>query len=409
MNDWTYNFRIACSLVGQFNPSDSLVDLIETNEGVFADLIVLYSTNNVKFDISGLSFIEIEKKYKNIKWIFCADGLEFYLKHLWKVAQENGAVLLPSSIQLAFDSNVSESIRKFVFGRDISNQEVLFNIIRFIKDYKIRIDFSFFVFENLRHSLIPENSRPLETIASLKLLDSIDYRAFLENHFELRFKITEEEAFSQAEVVLKNFNNSTAITDEVTKQLATYAILLKAIDLYFNKKLTPHEKMSHLFIFCIETMNKILKLELYMCWKFFVFGNKIKFFAPILSRGRNIIKISKGMSWDIFVFRHQLMQLYKSKFGKFVIPMFCTFDNKFLSLLEVCSLRSCIINPNYGRCELLFEDEISFQVFLSESISAYDAGEILSSAKSRTESKLNKYNLDRVVQGLEEKVLECLT
>jgi len=409
MNDWTYNFRIACSLVSQFNPSDSLVDLIKTNEVVFSDLIVLFSTNNVTFDISGLSFIEIEKRYKNIKWMFRADGLEFYSKHLWKVAQENGAVLLPLSIQLAFDSNVSESIRKVVLGKDISNREDLFNIIRFIKDYKIKIDFSFFVFENLLHSLIPENSRPLETIASLKLLDSIDYSAFLHNHSELKFKITEEEAFSQADVVLQNFSSSAAITDEITKQLATYAILLKAIYLYYNKKLTSHEKMSQLFTFCLKTMNKILKLELYICWKFFEFGNKINFFVPILSRGRNTIKISKGMSWDIFVFRHQLMQLYKSKFGEFVIPMFCTFDNKFLSLLEVCSLRSCIINPNHGRCELIFEDEIDFQVFLTESIPANETGNILNSAKSRTESKLNRNKLERVVQHLEEKVSQHLT
>ncbi len=408
MIDWTYNFRRACDLVARHNPTDSFVDLIESNEATFSELMILYSSNNTKFAINGLSFIEIENKFKNIKWLFCGDGLEFYSKHLWKVAQENGAVLLPLSIQLAFDSNVSETIRKFTLGKDISNQEILFNIIRFIKEYQIKLDFSFFVFENLLHSFIPENSRPLETIASLKILDSLDYKAFLHHHSELKFEITEEEAFAQAEVVLKNFSNNEAISDELTKQHATYAIFLMAIYLYFDKKMTPQEKMSELFRFCLEILNKILKLELYICWKFFEFGNKINFFAPILSRGKNIIKISKGMSWDIFVFRHQLIQLYKSKFGEFVIPMFCTFDNKFLSLLEVCSLRSCIINPSYSRCELLFKDEIDFQVFMSKSIPSCEVNSILNSAKSRTEHKLNKNNIDQVIINLEEKVMNCI-
>lgn len=403
MVDWTYSFRKACDSVARHESNKALAELINGNETIFDELIILYSTNNTRLEINGLSFQEIEKKFDNVKWLFYGDGLEFYTKQLWEIAREKGELLLPLSIQLSFDSNVSEAIRKFTISKDISNKEVLFNIIKFIKEQPVKFDFSFFVFENLIHSLTPENSRPLETIASLKMLDSIDYKEFLHNQSELKFGITTEEALSQAETVLQNFHNNDSISHELTKQKATYAIFLMAICLYFEN-IQPKEKITKLFEFCLETINKILKLELYICWKFFENGKNINFFAPILSRGKNLLKISKGMSWDIFVFRHQLIQIYKSKFGEFIIPMFCTFDNKFLSLLEVCQLKACVINPNYGRCELIFKDEVEFQIAMNNSIQLSNINGIINGAKSRTDHRLSNDKMDQVIKDLEKKV-----
>lgn len=411
MNDWTYNFRKACDSIARHDPNRSFADFVDENETILSELVILYSTNNIKFLINGFSFQEIERKFAKIKWLFCGSGLEFYSKQLWKITHEKGEVALPLSIQLSFDSNVSEDIRKFTLGKEISHQEILLSVINFIKEQPVNFDFSFFVLENLIHSLTPENSRPLATIASLKKLDSLDYDAFLHNHSEPKFGMSTEEAFSQAEIVLENFHNNDAINHELTKQRATYAIYLMAICLYFDEKITPQEKMSKLYEFCIKKMKKILKLELYICWKFFVNGSKIKFFAPILSKGKNILKISKGMSWDIFVFRHQLIQIYKSKFGEFIIPMFCTFDEKFLSLLEACPLRACLINPTHQRCELIFADEFEFQVFLNDSISSLssEGNGILRGSKSRIENKLNKDDIDHVIKDLEEKIVSHIS
>ncbi len=338
--------------------------------------------------------------------MFYGSGLEFYSKKLWEIAQEKGVIPIPLSFQLSFDSNVSEAIRKYTLGKKISNKEILHNIVSFIKEQPVNFDFSFFVFENLLHSLMPDNSRPLETIASLKKLDSLDYDAFLLNPNDPQYEISSEEALSQAEIVLKNFYSNDAINDELIKQRATYAIILMAICLYFDKKTTPKEKMYRLYEFSINTMRKILKLELYICWKLFINGNKIKFFAPILSKGKNILKILRSMSWDTFVFRHQLIQIYKSKFGVFIIPMFCTFDEKFLSLLEVCPLRACLINPSHQRCEFIFIDELEFQTFLNSSICSLSSKEndILSNSKARIENKLCKEDVNLVIKELEEKV-----
>lgn len=411
MNDWTYNFRKACDSIARHDPNRSFAEFVDDNETILSELIILYSTNNTKFLINGVSFQEIERKFKRIKCLFYGSGLEFYSKQLWKIAQEKGEVPIPLSFQLYFDSNVSEAIRKYTLGKEVSNQEILLNVISFIKEQPVNFDFSFFVFENLIHSLMPENSRPLETIASLKKLDSLDYNAFLLNPTDPQYKISSEEAFSQAEIVLKNFHNNDAINDELIKQRATYAITLMAICLYFDKKLTPQEKMSRLYEFSMNSMRKILKLELYICWKLFVNGSKIKFFAPILSKGKNILKTSKGMSWDIFVFRHQLIHIYKSKFGDFIIPMFCTFDEKFLSLLEACPLRACLINPSYKRCEFIFADELEFQVFLNDSICSLssEGNDISSNSRARIENKLSKDDIDLVIKNLEEKVVSHIS
>lgn len=411
MNDWIYNFRRACDSIARHDPNRSLAEFVDDNETILSELIILYSTNNTTFLINGVSFKEIEQKFKGIKCLFYGSGLEFYSKQLWEIAKEKNAVPIPISFQLSFDSNVSEAIRKFTFGKKVSNQEDLHNIISFIKQHPVNFDFSFFVFENLIHSLMPKNSRPIETIASLKKLDSLDCDAFSLNPTDPQYKISSEEAFFQAETVLKNFHNNDAISDELLKQRATYAITLMAICLYFDEKITTQEKMFRLYEFSINAMRKILKIELYICWKLFVNGSKIKFFAPILSKGKNLLEKSRSMSWDIFVFRHQLIQIYKSKFGGFIIPMFCTFDEKFLLLLEACPLRACLINSSYKRCELIFTDELEFQVFLYDAVCSLspEGNNILSNSIARIENKISKDDIELVINDLEEKVVSHIS
>jgi len=412
MND--YQARVkknheTVNCIARFDSHNSFAELIETNRKVFEGLRVIYSTNNISSEFGLVPLQGIEKECRIASKFFGGSGLLFYSDQIYKDTIEKGKINIPLDYSLTFDSNVAEVFRIYERGGVIQSKETLFELINFIHQYNFNFDYTFFIIENLKYLMDPQNIRPYNTIVALKRFDFLNYELFKENPDEPKFDISKEKASKKAIETIYTFNRSSAVQDLLSRRTAIYVILLKSILLNWELPNNEHENLNKLIRFCLAKIGKFPKIELYFAWKYLKYGKNFNFFSSIMQPNAKTIKSAKSMSWDLYSLRLQeTLSTGKSR-GNFFIPFFSSYDKKFFELSKACPVRSMVIDDEYEMVNTIFEDEIEFQKDLSDSMDSeitfqlnnheerakrlkMDFGLIpLSNLATQLESKVTKY------------------
>lgn len=380
--------QLAFNVIAHHDMDLSFSDLIDNNRDVFSGFKLIYSTNHLENTFANTSLKEIEDACPVLKKYFYGTALLFFSDELYDKTWKEGRVELPIDYSLSLDSNAAERFRIWEDGKSLDASEKDFeNLVRFIKegaDNGFNFDYSFFIIENYYDSMKPDNHRPFNTVRALKRFDHLVYNKEIFSVTSPQFLETREKAGQRAIDTLYAFHSSSELKKFQQRRMLLYVVLLKAVLLNQDKKLSLDSKLASLVDFCLIKLDKFPKTELYFAWKFMKYGKKLRFFDPVSQIGFKTKSKLKGMSWDIFALRYQETMASKSYKGEFFIPFFASFDNRFVELTQACPIRAVLIDEIEKNVITIQLDELEFQTELNSSITSEQIFELNDTKKKLT-------------------------
>ena len=125
-------------------------------------------------------------------------------------------------------------------------------------------------------------------------------------------------------------------------------IIMKCICIQLDKsKQSLHMKIKKLVHFMDQSLQSVFLSEVLLGKRYFLLGQKLKFFEKI-HRGRdNLLPDLNAMAWDLYHFRQMTHMLSKdlAQDAHYYFPAMLTFDKGFADILDIYTIRACGIGP----------------------------------------------------------------
>ena len=175
------------------------------------------------------------------------------------------------------------------------------------------------------------------------------------------------------------------------------AMLLKTVELDFDKTLKTKEKIKRFIDFCDKELCVFLEIEMIICYQFLAKEkNKQvnKFFEKVQMNSLKNEKIIHGMSWDLFHYRMMFYyMLYRPKVEDIDIHYFVSYDIRFSELLNEINIKA-----------LIFYKENVFPIFdpqMDEVIKEIDIQKYFNEDdRERRKNMVQTVNLDKIIEEL---------
>jgi len=397
------NIRLekAGNAIIEYPDSNSFYELINSNRELFNGFRLIYSTNNTISNFNSLSLKDIEIKYPVITKYFGGSGLLFYEDSLYSEILEKGETTSLIWLSISIDTQVADAFRCFSEGKNIQDSERFHSIIHLIKEKGFNFDYHFYLTEDICHTFDFENLRPFNTIKALKLFDSLDMVSYKKNRNKPEFTENIVSAGRRANETIISFQ---AITVQaLIKRKGLFLILLKATQLFWGNK-KHSSSLAELLEYSVKTLGQFAKLEIYFGWKLLKYAKEFNFFGPIRQPSEKALKKLNGMSWDLYMLRHQeKMANTSSNEHDFYIPLIATFDRRFQNLIEAFPIRCLLMDDKHGRTNTIFFDEIEFFEDLNDFM-PNELNQILSNSQSKVDrfnNPLPEKELDKEIEKLQ--------
>jgi len=276
---------------------------------------------------------------------------------------------------LSFDSNFAEKMRAAIAGESI--QQVDRNRVDEILMLKARrrgvqFDVQPFLIENTRLTRDdPRNERPLNTLIAFRMLDHLNWDAFLDDPTNFVFKVPREELEDalrpEAEAVLSKLQASAQVVQHEAKSAAIQALLLRFARLWHEKRKRDKKRiLNELLRFSIHNLGFIPRTELHLIWSGMTSELGSPFFGPITGRSKTMLDDVRGMAWDMTLLRVLEQNATSSPLGSFFIPYFVSIDRRWRNLLRLNSVSVMLIDDADRRVLFARTDELEFQRVLQE-------------------------------------------
>jgi len=308
----------------------------------------------------------------------------------------------------SFDSNVADKVKAVVQGKNLGKADTdrVIQLLKYKKAFNMNTDITPFIFENMRFFKSgAQIDRIFNSIKSFKKLDYIDWSAFEENNYHLKFKCSEKTIESEVEDDLNLYANSEAVENQENRALFTKAFLTELAVLWISNPNAPKEVMINLIQFCLEQLGKFPKYELQFAHMFVSKPHKINFFGPIVGRSKDLAKKLSGMAWDLNHFRCLETMATKPGNNQFYIPFFVSFDGKFSDLITNNRIQFMVMDTKEKRLLSANEHEYEFQIALNYDYMTPKIESLLSRdhAKRRRDSDPN---YESIRKALEKRTVE---
>ncbi|WP_292557879.1 hypothetical protein [Methylobacter sp.] len=357
-----HRFERTTDIILRHPMSSTFAELIERSRNDFKGFRLLYSTDNLDSNFGGVLLSSIEDICPAISRYFGASGLLFYDDEIYEEVQNIGAISFPLDYSVSFDTQVAEAFRCYEDGKNISEWEWFYQLIKLVKgkESKFNFDYTFYMVEDLLHTFDHTNLRPFNTVRALKRFDHFDVDSFLENPKIPRFNDDRTTAGRRAADAISSFQSSEDIRRSLDRRKGLKLILMKAMKLRWEDKKGHLANLDKLVEFSVEHLGRFAKMELYFGWKLLKYGDRYRFFGQLMQKSENAIQKLNGMSWDLYSLRHQETMSIKSKYGRFYVPFIATFDRRFKELMKACPIRCVLIDDRDKRINTIFVDEYEF-------------------------------------------------
>lgn len=355
----------AISRIVLASPTSSFADIIESDRESFRGLEVVYSTNSTTSEVLGGSFKSIEEKCPILKNYFYGSAVLFYTDVIYERTLSEGTINIPLEYSFVLDSNAAERFRIFENGGNLGADEESFDsLLRFLyggDEGGLRMNFGFFMLENLENARNLSNMRPFNTIRAIKRCRSLVYSDGRVDIRNPKFTEGREEVGREAARTIYEYQSDAKIAELAFSRLVVYASLLKLAEMSMGDKRRRRDKLRDFIEFITDSLGKFAKLEAYIAWKFLKHGEDLRFFSPIMNPRPNMISKLKGMSWDIYSMRFLETMGSESRMADFYLPFFATYDNRFRELFDFCPVQAVVIDREIGQMTTVFLDEMDFQ------------------------------------------------
>lgn len=381
----------------------SFNDLIKFNVDKFSGFRLIYSTNNLDADFKELLLSEIEDRCPAINRYFYGTGLHFYSDSLYQELQLKNTVEFPLMYSISFDTQVAEAFRLYESDKQISKWDWFESLVRTQKSLDLNFDYTFYLLEDLIHSLDTSNERPFDTIRALKRYDNLNFDAFKLNPKLPIFNESREDAGKRAIETLYRFQNSDGIKRSLIRRKGMKLVLMKAMQLRWLGKRDYYKSLAEMVEYSVSVLGKLGKTELYFAWKLLKSAHLFDFFTDVAQPTNIALHKINGISWDLYSLRHQETMASFSKEGDFYVPFIASFDLRFKSLIKACPLRCLLIDDRDGRLNLIFLDELDFFKDINQALNPNIRNDLASikNKLTRLSNPLDEDKIDSAIADLE--------
>ncbi len=401
--------ELATNLIVSHPVSSSFSDLIEPNLSQFAEFKLLYATDNINSNFGGIYLSEIEESCPAITRFFNASGLLFYDDELYEANTKHESVAFPLEYSVSFDTQVAEAFRIYEGGKSVSDWDWFYQLVMLVKgreDNSFNFDYTFYMIEDLVHTLDLSNMRPFETVRALKRFDYLDIGSFRNNPKKPVFNIDRIQSGRKAAEAISSFQNSKEIQDSLARRKGLKLILMKGMQLRWLDKKDYIKNLEKLVTYTIDHLGRFAKLELYFAWKLMKHGEEYRFFGHLMQKSKKAIEKLSGMSWDLYSLRHQETMASKSYKARFYVPFIASFDRRFKELIEACPIRCMLVDERDKRISLIFFDDSEFFQDINKAITDSDRNRLSDPQEKlkRLKNPVSHAALDEHLNNLEK---EC--
>lgn len=172
------------------------------------------------------------------------------------------------------------------------------------------------------------------------------------NGKRLIFKLTDQQINDETSGMLSSMMHKLTnqnIVNELKKDyLRYYVLLLKMIEIHFSSKQDVNKKLKEFFLFMHHDINAIHTREALLAKEFFIRKQKLKFFAKIQPRNKNLFRDLRNMAWDIKHIRGTEFKANLLTGGgvDYFIPAFLTFDSRLVEVIDLVKINALSISPD---------------------------------------------------------------
>ncbi|WP_423762133.1 hypothetical protein [Burkholderia sp. NLJ2] len=333
-----------------------------------------YATRATTLDIQDIQLDKIENECPLLKSFFDGTGLLFYTDDIYQQSL-NGKAPIKIDFSISLDKNVTDAIRLFVEGKQPSQPQNLYKLLHLAcgrGERSFNFDYLAYLSEEFEHFSVKGNNRPIQTLKALKKLDHFAPGALDEPPGKPIFTVSDDEIDTIVQDTLDTTVFSQPMHFLQTRRLATYVVLLKAALLnWHGQHSEPVQALEELVSFSLETLGKFPKAEIYFAWKLLGGAGEVpQFFTPVTQPTLKSLERLRSMSWDLTLFRMaELLSATPRSIGTnnadFFVPFVASYDSKFREMVDACPLRAIVIDYAFKVVNLVFRDELQFQLDLS--------------------------------------------
>lgn len=302
---------------------------------------------------------------------------------------------------LSFDSNFAQKLRAVVHGSNISaiERERVVSVLR-LKAANPRVQFDILPFLNENTRFAREdltNQRPLETLIAFRMLDHLDWPAFLADSSRLDFGESTESLAERLrpgeETFLTSQYNDARILKQEAMALGTQALLLRLATLRRKHKQDLLSVLRGLLDFSIFELGSIPITELTLIWNGLSSKQPNAFFGPLMNPSADIVKDARGMAWDLTHLRSLQDMVRLTHLGSFFVPYFVSFDARWRRLLRLNPIRLLLLDDKTGHQAVGRTLDQDCHPLLDRALSS-EARQVMTPAKVAARREVAR-NLDR--------------
>jgi len=253
---------------------------------------------------------------------------------------------------LSFDSNFAQRLRSFVNSRKIEAVEWdrVVSVLR-LKAANPRVQFDVIPFLNENTRFVreaPDNLRPVETLIAFRMLDHLNWQAFLADPTQLDFgesiETLHERLKPGEEAYLSSLYSDARVLKQEAMALGTQALLLRLATLRKRHKQDLKSILRGLLDFSILELGAVPITELTLIWKGFSTRQPARFFGPLVNPSGDVVADARSMAWDLTHLRSLQDVARQTQLGSFFVPYFVSFDARWREMLRLNPIRLMLMD-----------------------------------------------------------------
>lgn len=329
----------------------------------------------------------------------------------------NGQAKLKIDYSIALDTQAMSYLVPFLGAGSDKLPKDMGEVFAFLAQDNVFVDPMPYVIENLEKINSDEGRQKIiNNIAAYEKFRNMDTGHF-NLHGVVQARLTDLELQQSAETFVNGIYKTPDFADHVGtvehRQKIMFVILLKTVAIQLIHPSWPHyKKVSSLLDFMNDRLNCIFQREVITASKYFLYGQKFRFFSRI-QRNKPLLEILSElstMSWDYWHIRHieESMSLRPDISGGYFFTALLTFDKRYIELLTSCPLQAYATKPGKG-----FPHPVYTDLMFGEGTTSFEAElharYFNESALKNRMANIGNTWLKKELPGLETELIKVLT
>ncbi len=268
---------------------------------------------------------------------------------------EKGKSEFAIDFSLSLDTMMFSYVENYIRDPSRADSIRISDVMQFIASPEVSIDAIPYLQENMHNLLYGsrfQKYKVYKNVLSYEIIRSIDKR-HLTLTKEIRSIISRKQRRRNAIELISNneklYMQSNKEDDFRYSQKMMYCIIIKIVIIHMKYgHQTVAERMLKLMEFLDEEIGYITAREMLLAPEYFQRGHNLKFFGKIQKGREDIFSNLENMAWDMWHIRQCEKGISKrvSEPYRYFFSALLTQDNRFIEVIDICSLDAAIIKPN---------------------------------------------------------------